>query len=135
MENVILFRGRRIDDGSFVYGYYVKHNTARASGAKYYIVYDDFVDWGIEPQLKFIEVDPETVSRYTGCRNTKGQMIFEDDCFGNEMGTNEDMNLITVAISDDFTVNYDSDRGMYQVRLFRNNRLTNELWFDAYGES
>lgn len=132
MENVILFRGRHIDSGNFVYGYYVKHNTACAYGAKHYIVYDDFVDWGIEPQLKFVEVDPETVSRYTGRRDAKGQMIFEDDCIGCNFYTDEHINSTTIVMGDDFTVDYDEDRGMYRVRFFEDNRLTNECWFDAY---
>lgn len=43
-------------------------------------------------------------------------------------------NLIRIAESDDFIVDYDRSRGMYRVSVFANYHWQDELWFDAYDE-
>lgn len=42
------------------------------------------------------------------------------------------MSLIEIANSDDFIVDYDPDRGMYRVRIFKDRHFWDEFWFDAY---
>jgi len=78
----ILFRGRRIDNGEWVYGYYV------ATKDSHFICYDNQYDDDLflSPTNIMIEVDPETVGQFTGFRDNKrtaeypeGQMIFEGD--------------------------------------------------------
>ena len=44
------------------------------------------------------------------------------------------MNLIRIAISDNFEVHYDTDRGMYRVSIFEDCHFQDEIWFDAYEE-
>ena len=44
------------------------------------------------------------------------------------------MNLIRIAISDNFEVHYDIDRGMYRVSIFEDCHFQDEIWFDAYEE-
>lgn len=70
----ILFRGKRIDNGEWVYGYWVKYKPYASS---------DKVIFGIVPtyvsELYLFEVDPETVGQFTGLYDCKGQKIFEGD--------------------------------------------------------
>jgi hypothetical protein len=40
--------------------------------------------------------------------------------------------MIRVSVSDNFTVDYDKERGMYRVSIFENNHFKDEYWFDAY---
>ena len=44
------------------------------------------------------------------------------------------MFLTRVAVSDNFMVDYDRDRGMYRVSIFEDGHYKDEFWFDAYGE-
>ena len=42
------------------------------------------------------------------------------------------MNLIRISESDDWIVDYDTERGMYRVSYFEDNHFVDEHWFDAY---
>lgn len=81
----ILFRGKRADNGEWVEGAYFKHDTVRVCLSsddpkpKHLIVKDGFCDWGFEPGIIGIEVDPTTVGQYIGIRDRNGQKIFEGD--------------------------------------------------------
>ena len=44
------------------------------------------------------------------------------------------MNLIRISESEDFTVDYDRDRGMYRVGILKDGGCVESYWFDAYGE-
>ena len=44
------------------------------------------------------------------------------------------MNLIRISESDDWIVDYDTERGMYRVSYFEDNHFVDECWFDCYEE-
>ena len=70
----ILFRGKRTEDGKWMYGYYQDEKTSTADFPCivpfYGSAYDDDNDW---------EVDVETVGQYTGLKDLHGTRIFEAD--------------------------------------------------------
>ena len=74
----IEFRGKRIDNGEWVEGYYYK--------AKYYRTDDELCDYITVPHLneygvpssKYV-VDPSTVGQYIGLNDRDGTKIFEGD--------------------------------------------------------
>lgn len=62
----ILFRGKRLDNGQWVYG------GIRIVQGRYYVIPSDSNPFGFE-------VDPATVGQYTGATDMKGIKLFEGD--------------------------------------------------------
>ncbi len=65
----VLFRGKRIDNGEWVYGdlYHGKEDNI-------FIEY-----WTVDKEYRPYEVDPKTVGQYTGLDDCKDNKIFEGD--------------------------------------------------------
>lgn len=93
----ILFRGKRMDNGEWIFGYYFqKKNLLSEDGLPVKHCITDIPPFGTK-------VDPETVGQYTGLTDKNGKKIFEGDIL--ELDGEDGF----------FEVEYDDDRAMFVI--------------------
>lgn len=75
----ILFRAKRIDNGEWVYGYYIKTHDYLNNRETHLIVGIDSTTFPANEITDTNEIDPETLGEFTGVTDKNGVKIFEGD--------------------------------------------------------
>ena len=75
----ILFRGKRTDNGEWIYGYYTKARYYLNEKEMHVIFAPDGEAFPRNEFSEYEEVDPETVYQFTGLTDKKGRKVFEGD--------------------------------------------------------
>lgn len=97
----ILFRGKRLDNGQWVYGYY-----AYDRGKYHYIK-------SVDDSFNY-RVDPDTVGQYTGLKDKDGNKIFEGDKVSYIIVTGGIEDL-SIPVNVRHTVTYDEKHGAFRI--------------------
>lgn len=71
----ILFRGKRVDNGEWVYGSYMTVCSGKTESVIHIILYE----WDMPFTIEYCVVDPDTVGQYTGLKDRQGIKIFAGD--------------------------------------------------------
>ena len=87
----ILFRGKRTDNGEWVYGYYA------CIGKHHYILTGKLNLIGTVNFQHYLVI-PETVGQYTGLTDKNGVKIFEGDILGGYLDDNYPENLTVMEV-------------------------------------
>ena len=85
----ILFKGKRIDNGEWVEGYYYKMSETtycfkedyerKPVPEHHYILQERMTDWELPNQIVQIEIDSKTLCQFTGLCDKNGKKIWEND--------------------------------------------------------
>lgn len=113
----IEFRGKRIDNGEWIYGGYHRHlkrtpspigDTIKEKDWQSLIIQSGFSDWNMPKPINYFEVDSKTVVQFTGLKDKNNKKIYTNDIIEIKYANDESVHK--------FKVYYDYENAYYSLK-------------------